>query len=687
MKKILNYLTNKAMCAAFVVLGAASASAELVKEPIYDAENVSVGYKVTGLENDEVAMVFTNHERVATWTVPANLKNVQFLVVGGGGGGGGGTWGPGGGGGGVVTGYVHKLGKDVKVDIQVGVGGKGGTSNTGTNNPGKKGTDSGFVVDNVEYVKAYAGGASGSKGTSNRNGGSGAGAIPNNQEVKYGGSATKGTYNSELVSGWAFGNAGGTNTVKTVYGGAGGGGAMYPGGNCQSGEGGRGGNGLPCSITGESVVYGSGGGGGGTTTRGAGGANAGKGAYGASANADKYKATSGVANCGGGGGGGGRNSGDYVKGGAGGSGIVVFRYSLVATVASVGGVEYASLQEAVDAADAGAEITVVDDIVTDGPVTVNKQVTINLNGKTITATDDKSGDGVFYVVANGDLTLKGDGTVNALGPNDYCMAIWARDGGKVTIEGGTYTNVGAFSEDDGAHFDLVYVRNGGSVVINGGTFKCQTPAWTLNSNDKEKGTIEVKGGSFYQFNPSDCATEGIGTNWCADGYVAEFNNEGYYVVAKLAIAPNGTTEVTASSPDDAALKVTILVPDAMKDVVTADKYAEYFVKSAEYNETTGKYTVTAALNSDVVKPVIAETTADDTTKEAFVIDAYGNVTLNISNKKPGLYYGVQVLAELGADPEVTVSGLVVPAKDLPKGNAAFFRVVVDFKPFGETEAE
>ena len=78
-------------------------------------------------------------------------------------------------------------------------------------------------------------------------------------------------------------------------------------------------------------------------------------------------------------------------------------------------------------------------------------------------------------------------------------------------------------------------------------------------------------------------------------------------------------------------------------------------------------------------------------KEAFVIDADGNVTLNINNKKPGLYYGVQVLAELGADPVVTVSetenGLVVPAEDLPEGNAAFFRVVVDFNPIVVPEAE
>ena len=92
MKKILNYLANKALSAAFVVLGAASAGAELVKTPILqtfegEAEPVSVGYTVTGLGDfkNEVAVVFTNHTKTATWTVPATLENVQFLVVGGGG--------------------------------------------------------------------------------------------------------------------------------------------------------------------------------------------------------------------------------------------------------------------------------------------------------------------------------------------------------------------------------------------------------------------------------------------------------------------------------------------------------------------------------------------------------------------------------------------------------------------------
>ncbi|MBQ6926215.1 MAG: tyrosine-protein phosphatase, partial [Kiritimatiellae bacterium] len=53
-------------------------------------EHPEWGYKVEGLGagRNETALVFTNQAATMSWTVPANLENVRFLVVGGGGGGG-----------------------------------------------------------------------------------------------------------------------------------------------------------------------------------------------------------------------------------------------------------------------------------------------------------------------------------------------------------------------------------------------------------------------------------------------------------------------------------------------------------------------------------------------------------------------------------------------------------------------
>lgn len=54
-------LANKAICAAFVVLGAMSACAAGVREDLKDDNGNVVGYKVTGLGDDqnETAVVFT----------------------------------------------------------------------------------------------------------------------------------------------------------------------------------------------------------------------------------------------------------------------------------------------------------------------------------------------------------------------------------------------------------------------------------------------------------------------------------------------------------------------------------------------------------------------------------------------------------------------------------------------------
>lgn len=345
MKNTLNYLSNKAICAALVVLGAFAASAELVKTPILDAENVSVGYKVTGLENGEVAMVYTNHLRTATWTVPANLKNVQFLVVGGGGGGAGG-YGPGGGGGGVATGFLSKISKDLKLTVTVGVGGEKGAGTQGA--PRVKGMNGALskitVFDSdTDLVVAYGGG--GGMETENlQYTGSGAGGWATGgsvaaTNVRVGKSAGDiGAFNNyeniiienSSLSGKKGGDGNKTNMANTT-GSGGGGGALGEGYPSQSRAsdaiGGDGGQGFVSSITGFSIIYGAGGGGGGSATCGIGGGDVNSGAgNGARGNDPRSAATSGLANQGGGGGGGGFNNSDYRNGGNGGSGIVVFRY-------------------------------------------------------------------------------------------------------------------------------------------------------------------------------------------------------------------------------------------------------------------------------------------------------------------------------------------------------------------------
>ena len=177
-----------------------------------------------------------------------------------------------------------------------------------------------------------------------------------------------------------------------------------------------------------------------------------------------------------------------------------------------------TLEALTEAIAAGGKIEIVASIDAPTGFAITVDTTIINNGE-ITVKEDTKGDGVF-TVTNGTLTLNGKGIINGLGKNNWSMAIWAKENGKVIINDGYFTNVGAESANDSEHFDLIYASGNAQVEINGGEFKCETPKWTLNIKDKDRATasIIVKGGKFHGFNPADCDVEGPNTNFVAPGY-------------------------------------------------------------------------------------------------------------------------------------------------------------------------
>lgn len=163
------------------------------------------------------------------------------------------------------------------------------------------------------------------------------------------------------------------------------------------------------------------------------------------------------------------------------------------------------------------------------PLVLEKELTINLNGKTISSGVFSENNGVitegntdsypFFVQKDGELIIKGNGVVRSSDAN-YSMAVWAK-GGKVKIYGGKFYNAG-----DGC--DLIYASNEGDVEIYGGEFHAtersgEVPGTknkfsALNLKDNSNSRIVVYGGKFYGFNPSDNLSEGPNTNFVADGY-------------------------------------------------------------------------------------------------------------------------------------------------------------------------
>ena len=186
----------------------------------------------------------------------------------------------------------------------------------------------------------------------------------------------------------------------------------------------------------------------------------------------------------------------------------------------------------IEAVAAGGNFVITQAIDAPTAFTITADSTIT-NDSVISISEDTAGDGVFKATA-GTLTLNGKGTINGVGNNNWNMALWATEDGKIVINDGYFTNEGATATVDPEHFDLIYASGNGQIEINGGEFKCQTPAWTLNIKDKDRATasIVVKGGKFHGFNPADCKSEGEHTNFVAPGYKVVEEDGVFTVIAE-----------------------------------------------------------------------------------------------------------------------------------------------------------
>ena len=184
-----------------------------------------------------------------------------------------------------------------------------------------------------------------------------------------------------------------------------------------------------------------------------------------------------------------------------------------------------TLEKLIEAIAAGGEIAVNNTIDAPTGFVITANTTVINNGE-LSISEDTVGDGVFKVT-NGTLVLDGKGTINGLDKSGWSMAIWATENGKVIIKDGYFTNVGAHSETDSEHYDLIYASGNGQIEILGGEFKCETPKWVLNikNADRETASIVVKGGKFHGFNPME-AEEG---NFVAPGYKV-VEEDGVFVV-------------------------------------------------------------------------------------------------------------------------------------------------------------
>ena len=231
----------------------------------------------------------------------------------------------------------------------------------------------------------------------------------------------------------------------------------------------------------------------------------------------------------------------------------------VASVTNAKGVaNFATLADAIAAAQAGETVTLLADVESVSVTTVvaGKDIVLDLNGKTLTSTanNDITNNGIT-IEATAKLTVKDSltgGKVVATGKNSNAIenkgtlviesgsfeavygAIRALGGSTTTISGGTFAS-------STGRFGMYYWANGTalSVTVNGGLFK--NPVSTAMENGKV--ALSIKGGSFASDLTDYCGAD-AGTYLDKETGLYVYGRESEHVPAGYVVDENGNVTIS-----------------------------------------------------------------------------------------------------------------------------------------------
>lgn len=146
-------------------------------------------------------------------------------------------------------------------------------------------------------------------------------------------------------------------------------------------------------------------------------------------------------------------------------------------VASVGDNSYGYINSAIQAADSGDTVKVLKDFTTAKAIYVNKPLTLDLNGKTITSSASQ------VIRADAALTINATngGTVNATA-SSYPFILVETAG--ITINGGTFTATNSAY--------ALFIGNGTTATVNDGTFD----GWIYSNGTYTGVNVTFNGGTF-----------------------------------------------------------------------------------------------------------------------------------------------------------------------------------------------
>lgn len=171
-------------------------------------------------------------------------------------------------------------------------------------------------------------------------------------------------------------------------------------------------------------------------------------------------------------------------------------------VAKVGSKKYETLADAIRLAAKGGTVTLLADVEQNTQLTINKSITLDLNGKTIKNTeaiwnDDGTSVAILSITSGAKVTITGNGTIDAKENDCYTINVVKGD---LTIENGTfYGNVSVVQVEEG------------TLSVKGGTFDLHqkwegSSKYLINCIDKAyvdgSANVAISGGTFVDFDPN-----------------------------------------------------------------------------------------------------------------------------------------------------------------------------------------
>lgn len=284
-------------------------------------------------------------------------------------------------------------------------------------------------------------------------------------------------------------------------------------------------------------------------------------------------------------------------------------------VATIGTQYYTSIAKAIEAAKETDVISLITDITATKSIAIPaaKKVTIDLNGKTITATDNETKSyGLININPGAELTINdatGNGAIKLTATNNrewnaYSSVI-SNQRGKLTVNGGAIEHLGgtdmAYAIDNLTNGKGTYAET----IINGGTIKSTYRAVRQFLNGTEaQNILTVNGGTIEGTNKSI---------WMQEAN-ANANNGALTVAAAAAIKGDVYLSANASAKE---WPVTVAVAAAAlqgeSKVLTSNVPAGY--ELANVNGTYGVYTGVAKIGTayyETLKAAVAAAQAGET---------------------------------------------------------------------------